>query len=168
MILEPEECLSLGVVGLFDRIEESLSEATVIGELRAEVGVMSLLIEAERQIATRERSIAVCGNEKIGEILTYVAANLGEDLSYKSLAVKFFLSEKALYKLFCREVGFTLTEYVTSKRIARAEAILLSGGTAAEAAEQSGFGDYSSFYRSFMRHVGVSPSDFVKKQRESL
>ena len=168
IMLSPEECQDMGAAAMLDHIEESLAEATALGDLRATIGVLSLLIESEKRTAAGGRNTAVCGNEKIAKILAYIAANLGEDLSYKSLAAKFFLSEKALYRLFCREVGFTLNEYVTGKRIAKAESVLLAGGSAAEAAAQSGFIDYSSFYRSFIREVGVSPSNFVKQQGEIL
>ena len=55
--------------------------------------------------------------------------------------------------------GSPVWEYITAKRLALAREKMLSGMTALRIAEECGFGDYSSFYRAYVRHYGHSPRE---------
>ena len=48
--------------------------------------------------------------------------------------------------------------YVNQKRILYAKKLIESGVTASVAAERVGFGDYSAFYRAYVKIIGKSPT----------
>ena len=92
-------------------------------------------------------------------IVAYVNGHLFGKLSIDSLAEQFFISSSQLRRVFRQSTGATLWEYVTAKRLAAARVMLSNGTPAGETALQCGFGDYSSFYRAYVKRYGESPSD---------
>ncbi len=97
---------------------------------------------------------------KIAGILTFIENNLGENLSLSTLEARFDLSRYHLCRLFRRETGYTVHEYLTNKRIIHAVEMLNEGSTALEAADATGFNDYSNFYKAFRRVTGFKPHQF--------
>lgn len=95
--------------------------------------------------------------EKMTEIINYVNAHLTEHLSLDAIASTFFISKNYLNKLFKQYLGTTVMDYVRYKRIILAKQHIQAGGSAMDAALQSGFSDYSSFYRSYVKFEGKSP-----------
>lgn len=98
---------------------------------------------------------------QIDEILSYINQHLSENLSINMLAAHFYLSSSYLCKIFKSTTGTTINRYITAKRISRAKALLLKGCSVAETSSLCGFGDYSSFLRSFTKIVGMSPRKYV-------
>ncbi len=72
-----------------------------------------------------------------------------------------------LRKLFKKEMGMTPLEYMTNLRMKKAETMLTamwgSGYSVAEIGELCGYDDALYFSRVFKKHVGCSPTSFVKK-----
>lgn len=99
-------------------------------------------------------------HEKTHEIVHYINENLTEDLSLEALQKRFFLNKFYLSHVFKEQTGFSIGDFVTVKRIIKAKELLLSGVSASAAAQLSGFGDYSGFYRSFKKITGVSPKNY--------
>lgn len=162
LISAPENPENGRLHALFHEIERCLAVGDRYGELCATVSALSLLIEMERSGVTACESTVVPHSEKVAEILSYINSHIDVDLSYHALAARFYLSKKSLYHLFKREVGFTLSEYIQNRRIVKAKSVLNSGGTAREAATAAGFRDYTVFYRSFRRELGMTPTQYVK------
>ncbi len=162
IMVNKETVYSLGLGTLFDRIENSLAQNNEYEDFCALTSLFSLLIKAEKSSRQDDNAPLPSNNQKISEIVKYIEENISEDLNYKTISEKFFVTEKYLYKLFKKETGFTLSNYITERRIIKAQSVLNAGGTANEAAAASGFSDYSVFYRSFLRKVGIPPSQYVK------
>lgn len=59
--------------------------------------------------------------------------------------------------------GFSVIEYITYKRILKAEELLLSGLSILDAANEVGFGDYSNFYKAFKKITGTSPKKYLNQ-----
>lgn len=97
---------------------------------------------------------------QINEILSYINQHLAEDLTISILASHFYLSRSYLCKIFKDETGTTINRYITTKRIARAKALLAEGRSVAETSVMCGFGDYSNFLKTFTKIVGISPKKY--------
>ncbi len=162
MLINKEKTEALQLASLFEQIGDLLAKGTEYEAFCALISLFSFLIKAEKTGEREEVSVIYSGNSKISEIVKYIEENISEDLSYKTISKKFFVTEKYLYKLFKKETGFTLSNYINERRIIKAQSVLNAGGTANEAAAASGFSDYSVFYRSFLRKVGIPPSQYVK------
>lgn len=102
---------------------------------------------------------------RIDEILAYIDQHLVEDVSISVLASHFYLNNSYLSKIFKEITGTTINRYIAAKRVARAKALLSEGRSVSETCMLCGFGDYSSFLRSFTKIVGMSPKKYVTYTR---
>lgn len=91
-------------------------------------------------------------------IANYVDAHLEEHLSAESVALGTHISKSGIYKCMKQNYGCTLGEFIASRRIERAKAMLADNElSVARIAEAVGFTDTSYFSRSFKRNLGISP-----------
>ena len=95
----------------------------------------------------------------VSEVLRYINENLSEPISMQEIAGRLFVSESYLFRLFKRELHQTPKRYVMEKRLLMAQKMLSTGGRPTEICETCGFGDYSSFYRSYTAFFGHAPSE---------
>lgn len=91
-------------------------------------------------------------------IVLYVNHHLFEDISVPSLAKHFYLSPSQFSRVFRQATGAAPWEYITKKRLTAAKEKIRSGSSAQSASESCGFGDYSSFYRAYIKHFGCAPT----------
>ena len=99
---------------------------------------------------------------KIGEVLSYINENLGRELSVDELAEQAYLSRYHFMRLFKAQTGSTVHAYVRQKRLLYAARLIREGESAARAAVESGFSDYSAFHRAFRESFGISPGQLKK------
>lgn len=99
--------------------------------------------------------------EKTNKIISYINQNLTSELSLNSLSKQFSISASHLNRIFKEETGITLQKYIAARRIARAKTLLSNGYTVTEVFSMSGFGDYSNFYKTFTKMVGISPKNYA-------
>ncbi len=165
--LSKEDVQAFQLDTLFSQIEHSLSHNSQYEDFCASISLFSLLIKAEKSSRQSDNSFIHKNNGKIDEIIRYIEEHLSENLSYKAISEKFFITEKNLYKIFKNQSGFTLSNYISERRIIKAQSILNSGYTANEAAILSGFNDYSVFYKNFLKKVGITPAGYIKNLTQS-
>lgn len=95
----------------------------------------------------------------LNEVIEYINANLSCELSLDLLSEKFFISKNHLNRIFKASTGVTVWEYIKLKRLIFARNSILAGSSAIEACQNSGFNDYSAFYRAYKDRFGVSPKN---------
>ncbi|MCM1267274.1 MAG: AraC family transcriptional regulator [Bacteroidales bacterium] len=95
------------------------------------------------------------------KIVAYVNQNLFEELSVPLLSEKFFLSTSQFSRIFKQATGAAPWEYITIKRLTAAKERIRRGALAQYAAESCGFGDYSTFYRAYVKYFGCSPMNDI-------
>lgn len=117
-----------------------------------------LLLSVSR--AVYEQSVAgrdIAAEENlVDKAISYVEENLDRDLSGDEIAASLFVSKFHLAHLFRKQTGMSLHQYVIARRLETAADVLLSGSVRT-AFEESGFRDYSAFYKAFTRKYGMSP-----------
>lgn len=91
------------------------------------------------------------------QIVRYVNDMLYEEITVGRLAEHFFLSSSQFSRLFRQATGASPWAYITAKRLIRARELLHEGMSAKKAAESCGFGDYSVFYKAYVKRYGESP-----------
>ncbi len=91
------------------------------------------------------------------ELLNYINDNITSELSVNDIAEYIHISPTQLGRIFKELTGTTVYQYIISKRLILAQRYMAKGRSAAEAAEKSGFGDYSCFYRLYKKKFGCSP-----------
>lgn len=92
------------------------------------------------------------------DILKYINHNIASPLSVDLLCEKFYLTRTQLYRNFKKATGVNPWEYITLKRLTLARSYINDGMSANAAAIACGFGDYSAFYRAYMKYFGCTPT----------
>lgn len=100
-------------------------------------------------------------NHQVDDILAYINQNIAHPITIEQLAEHFYLSESYICRIFKTATSTTINKYITARRISIAKALLNEGLSVSEAYERSGFSDYSNFFKSFTKAVGVSPKKYA-------
>lgn len=100
--------------------------------------------------------------DKVGPIIDYINAHISEELSLDHLAKTFYLNKDYLGNIFKNTTGYTIKEYIISKRIMLAKQYLLENEPVSWVMEKVGFNDYSHFINTFKKQVGVTPKQYIK------
>lgn len=91
-------------------------------------------------------------------VVNYINENLDRNISLDKLSKYFFVSKYYLCRAFKKHNGVSIHEYINRKRIIYAKHMIDSGESASVAAYKVGFGDYSAFYRAYVKIIGSSPT----------
>ena len=115
-------------------------------------------------IARRE-SIGASGKNKpsqlVSDIVEYLRLHYSERVENETLAEHFHFTSVYLNRVFKREMGTSIHQYLIALRVDIAKALLSSGEyTPSEAAEAVGFDDYPHFSKTFKRLSGISPNKY--------
>ena len=98
-------------------------------------------------------------DSQIANILQYINHNLKEDLSVEALSAKYYVSKYHLMRKFKEETGYTLHNYIVSKRLLMARSLIDQGMPVIKAAQESGFAEYSTFSRAYRKQFKTTPSE---------
>lgn len=113
----------------------------------------------EKQYIYDTRSYS--SDSQIEELLRYINHNLTEDLSIETLARKYYLSKYHMMRKFKEETGYTVHNYIISKRLLLARTKISEGTPILKAAQLSGFSDYTTFSRAYKKQFGTAPSQTI-------
>ena len=154
-----------------EEYEEALTDQEPGADTIRDAVMTKLLIRIERVSRLNEETEGSKGDGRqsgisrhgtdpgLAELLTYINENLREDLTVDALAARMCLSRYHFMRQFHAGTGTTVHTYVRQKRLLGAARLIRSGVPAAQAAADSGFGDYSSFSRAFRETFGIRPSE---------
>lgn len=146
------------------QLEEALRSEEFGAARMADTLCQQLLIGVNRDLlrsrTAQEERDSYRMDPKLEEILKYIAAHLGEELSVDLLAKRFYISRYYLMHRFKEVTGYTVHQYISQKRLLRAGELIRSGVPVMKAAEEAGFTEYSSFLRAFQKTFHMSPREF--------
>ena len=98
------------------------------------------------------------------QLTEYIEEHMDEDLSLENLAKKFFVSKYHIAHVFKDNIGMSIHQYITKKRLNLCKDAISGKMSITDAYQMFGFGDYSSFYRAFKKEFGISPKDYRDMQ----
>lgn len=149
------DALSPSIVSIFERFEyaDSLPEKEKKEYRRLLLSEVVLLLS----VATRE-SVPRDERELGARVIKYLNEHIYKDVSLDKLAKKFFVSKFYLCRAFKKHNGISVHGYINQKRVMYAKQLIESGESASAAAYRVGFGDYSAFYRAYVKLIGRAPT----------
>ena len=167
-------------VGKFDRIYNTVTvlncaENRIINEIfrkadyYAEVfsreefeNVSKLLItEVFYNILTLDRSDSispVISNPILSKAVEYINQNIFTISSVSEISDALYVTESYIFGIFKKHLHTSPKKYINAKRLHAARSAISMGEKPTEVFSRSGFGDYTSFYRSYVKFFGHSPS----------
>lgn len=99
----------------------------------------------------------------IEKTMKYINENLNKSLYIEQISEEVELSKHYLMRKFKKQTGHSIHNYIIQKRLIYAIELMKNNLTMYEVAEKSGFGDYSTFVRTFKKNYGYSPSKYLEK-----
>jgi len=160
-VLRLEERRYQKVFSLAELLEEELTKESFGKSVFGNSLLLQLLVRVGRyrdkgQLHMEERQ--PISDERIKRMLTFLENHLSEELSVEFLAEQFFISRYHLMRLFKKETGQSLYDYLTERRLFFARELIRQGVPATESCFQAGFGSYSSFTRAYGKRFGTTPT----------
>ena len=101
-------------------------------------------------------------NALIIKCVQYIEKNLTQPLSISSIAEAVHISSSTLFKCFKKHLGISVYKYITDKRILLGHELIHAGARPTEVYYKCGYNDYSSFYKAYLKVLGVSPGKETK------
>ncbi len=96
--------------------------------------------------------------------LMYISQHYHENITVKTVADHLYVSESYLMHAFKNQLNKTFNEYLTAYRLNKAKELLLTSHYHIyEVATKVGYGDVKYFSQVFRKHLGMTPSDYVKQ-----
>ena len=97
--------------------------------------------------------------------LDYIEENLQWEITAAGLAQHAGFSLFHYYRLFQKETGFPVMQYILRRRLLHGIYAIYQGSTKTDASLAYGFDTYAGFYKAFCREFGATPSDFIAAGR---
>ncbi len=146
---------SESIVGVFDKF----AIANSMNDERREAFMKLLLSEIIMLISVSVGETRTLDDGELGaRVIKYLNENICKSISLDKIAKRFFVSKYYLCRAFKRHNGISVHGYITKKRVMLAKQLIESGETASSAAYKVGFGDYSAFYRAYVKLLGEAPT----------
>lgn len=90
----------------------------------------------------------------------YISDNLYTKLSADDIAKKAGYQRSYFSKLFHREIGLTITDYILKQKIEAAKSLIAGGIALSQISEMLGFFSQSHFCSRFKAVIGMTPSEY--------
>ena len=130
------------------------------------VRIVQRIIEEKEK--PKEPEAIDCSSPSVASILSYIRNNPSESLSLQSLSDHFDLTPNYISYLIKKHTGRNYLDWVIEARIDLAKKLLHDPTyRLEEIAAVVGYKNYISFYNVFVKHEGVSPSDYRHGRRKS-
>lgn len=156
----------LELVPMADEIIEAAMDTSPAGVLANRCRMTIYLIKI---IALLEKSVALetdSTSSRMNELIRYINQNAAQLFSLDQIEEAFGISKYALLHEFKDYTGVSIYQYLLTRRIILAQQMMDQGAKPRQACEQSGFADYTSFYRAFKARTGKSPNQYSKQRQE--
>lgn len=107
-------------------------------------------------------------SRQINKAMDYIYNHLHSKILIQELAACTGLSTSYLSRLFHKEVGVTISEYISLKRIEAAQNMLkYSDYASIDIGNRLAFATHSHFISTFRRYTGITPGEYRKKYYRS-
>lgn len=163
------------IVSLTSNIIKSSEPTSIIEQMNLESLTQQLLIQVLMQLNDATSDIKQFAsnnfaNESLGydpvldKLVSYIEANLDQDMSVSHLAKFSAMSISSLQHKFKNSLGISVLSYIRRRRLNIAKQQLESGlMTISEAAYNAGYRHPSNFTSAFKKVFGIPPQDLMLK-----
>lgn len=160
-ILIPAEYQNIGeaIKKVVDRIKQEQSNA------RYQEYGKNMLKENLKQEESKEESIPI--PELVEKLIASIMKQICDtELSVDRLAEQFHFHPVYLNRIFKKEKGISLSQYIINERMKMAAGMLELGNLGPNRiAEKVGYSHYTNFYNMFKKYYGMSPAQYQEEHK---
>lgn len=128
---------------------------------------IALVVDAwKRQSQKKERPLSAEDQERLQNVVSYIADHYAFELPLGRLASIACMSETKLKSCFKRQFGCSVTQYIQGRRMSQAEHLLIDTDfTMGQIAQMIGYTTSSRFAELFKKSTGILPIEYRKIAR---
>ena len=97
--------------------------------------------------------------------INYIEDNIKADISLRELAEMAGFSQFYYAKIFQKELGMTINQYILHRKMLNAICDIHRGGKIIDVALEYGFETHAGFYKAFVREFGETPTQYLKNSQ---
>ena len=131
------------------------------------VVLLTILARNYFELMPQESAHTLEGRSFVLHCVRYIEKNYAENLSLTEMIKQSAMSKSKFCALFSQITGHSFHSYLSLCRIKKATEYIKKGYKITSIYGLCGYRDFSSFYRSFKRVMGISPRDY-KKANEKI
>ncbi len=151
---------------IYGQLEEKLLNIRQeIDETRENDRYQAFGREWMKQMSGEQENPLSTANKKelIGQVKSYITAHLKEELRVEQMAKLFCISPDYLSKVFKREEGIGIGDYILEERMFLAGELMKAGqASVSRIAYECGYDNYSYFTKVFKKKYGMTPREFMQ------
>ena len=147
----------------YEEMDRILTEASARIRSREQAGKRRTVKGQDTDSAERESRRIL--PDSVDGAIRYITEHLNENMSISEIADAVYLNPQYFMRLFKKETGKSVLEFITESRLNNAKNLLIKTNLPiTEVALNVGYDNFSYFSKMFKRNTGVSPSEYRKKQ----
>lgn len=106
-------------------------------------------------------------DQLVNQVKRYILEHIQETIYISDIAGKVYLNEQYLMRVFKKETGLSILEYITDERLRLARELLVGTDYAIkQVADLVGYANYSYFTKIFKRSTGLTPLSYRQAHSE--
>lgn len=157
--IEEKQVQQLGITGLYN-VMEYRSWEHVFSRLE---GIVQKVIDLHEKSRGEQQEGLVIMTKR------YIRGHLNEGLSLMEIADHFHFSPEYLLRVFKKEEGVTILQYINDLKLKRAKELLRNPDLQVkDIAQALGFGSSTYFIRFFKSKTGTSPQAYRQEKKEEI
>ncbi len=145
------ECASYDIKGQLERLDGYMCDGCTEMAVIESVIIELLYMLAKSTGASYHREYK---NTFVSDIISFIHNNLQKDVHLDTISERLHINKQYMCRLFRRETGITINDYILRKRLQLAAQLYSENGSLLRSALESGFGSYSAFYKEFKKRYG--------------
>lgn len=164
-LISAETVKTFGLDIIMEDIHQIMASDENDRELLALCKIVELMCRINKIVNPESvyENLNIDSNTMINKVIKYLNLHFKEDIDCQKIADDFHLSKCHLSRLFKSYVGVSVWEYVIKRRIIFFNDLIRENNSIEEACFNSGFNNYSNFYRLYKKHTGITPMEFKRQ-----
>jgi AraC-like DNA-binding protein len=143
----------MNVFKSLDNYYESMNDEDMYIICQAKLWELLALLDNTKPASMKDTDISV-----VSKITKYIELHLEDNLTLTKMSEDLNYSESYISNCFKKDMHIPIMKYIRSKKIIHAHSLIQNGAKPQDVCERLNFNDYSTFYRQYLKVIGVSPS----------
>lgn len=148
------------------QVRKYVVKSNLLEELPKALEDVKVLLDKKNEEVQQEVADEAGDSELIAKTKGYVKENLDRNMSLEEIAGAVFTNRSYLSRVFKKQTGENLFDYITKRRIEKAKEYIRQGNKKIyEIAAMVGMEDTAYFSKVFKKYVGMSPKEYEKNRK---